>query len=227
LKDHKGKRAILCGLAVTVACLGIGGTAAATPTSDGAHLPDFSLMNKRLPLKKLPLGMGFSFGGARGFGHGHRPIHGPVWFGEVKRPGVTIAAAGVKRWVCMNETRSGNGSGSGVCSTLAAARELGMLSISTPCDKHQTQTRIDGLVPNGVTGLEIELESGTVARIVPVIDNTVAFPIDRENVTLRGVGGAAAERLELRLPLGGSGAFRGSSCIVGYASTAKATPSRE
>ena len=36
---------------------------------------------------------------------------------------------------------------------------------------------------------------------MPVIDNTVAFTIGRENFTLRGVGDAAAERLERSLPL--------------------------
>ncbi len=212
MKICNRRRTIPWSLALSAVCLAIVGTAAAA-TSEGGHLPGFSAINKRVAVKKLPFEMRIAFGNSGGFVAGRHPIHGPVWFGEVKRPGGTIATAGVKRWVCQFETLNGSGSGSGTCGTLAQARELQMLSISSSCGKNGRQTRISGLVPDEATGLEIEREDGTIGRTVPVIENTVAFQIGRENVILRGVGSAAAERLERKLPLGEKPAFSGGACV--------------
>lgn len=218
------RRNLAIGLAALI-CAALAGSAAAAPASGGRHLPHFSLMNERVAIKKLPIGMRLSFQRVHGFGLGHPKIRGPVWFGEVKRPGSTVIAAGVKSWVCVSVEHpkpSGNGSGSGTCTDLAAARELQMLSISESCSGNHVHARVAGLVPDGVTGLALEKEDGTI-RTVPVVDNTVAFPVGDESIVLHGVGDAAAEELEWRLPLGGLGKpgkskdRRGSACIgVGF-----------
>lgn len=57
------------------------------------------------------------------------------------------------------------------------------------------------MVPDGVTGIEIDGAGGSVGRTVPVIGNTVAFTVGRKNIFLRGVGDPAAEELERDLPL--------------------------
>lgn len=200
---------------VALFCVGIVASAAASPAS-GGHLPSFSLMNKRVATRKLPFGMRFSFEAKHGFGLKH-PIHGPVWFGEVERQGTTIVAAGVRRWVCeAEEPNSETGGGTGTCASLRAARELRMLSVQSSCGAHSRHFRITGLVPDGATGLEIEKEDGTMGRIVPVVENTVSFTVGREDITLHGVGDAAAESLEQQFPLG---RLRGSSaCVVFYGS---------
>lgn len=203
-------------------CAGFAGGATAAPASGGRHLPGFSLLNERVAIKKLPPGMRFSFQRAHGFGSGHPKVRGPVWFGEVKRPGSTIVAAGVKGWVCDDVERqaaNGTGSGSGSCMPLAEARELQMLTLSESCFGSHGGARISGLVPDGVTGLEVVEKGGTVARTLPVVDNAVSFPVGAGTTLLRAAGGAAAEGLEWRVPPFGSGApgrvkdRRNSSCI--------------
>lgn len=85
---------------------------------------------------------------------------------------------------------------------MTARRLIGAGGIGPP-----RRYRITGLVPNGVTGLKVERADGTVGRTVPVIENTVAFTVGREDFTLRGVGDPAAERLERPMPLGGLSGF--------------------
>jgi hypothetical protein len=173
-------------------------------------------MSKRVAKSKLPLGMRFSFEGKHGFGL-VPPVHGPVWFGEVERQGATIVAAGVSRWVCESEEPNAEtGGGSGTCTDLKEARELGMLSIKSSCGAHPGHFRITGLVPNGVTGLAIEKEDGTIGRTVPAVENTVAFSVGDEDITLHGVGDAAAEALEQQFPLGHLRGSRASACGVFY-----------
>jgi hypothetical protein len=191
------------GLAV-LACACVVATAAAAPASGGRHLPYFSLMNERVAVKKLPLELRISLGdfpGGRAAPFGP-PIHGPVWFGEVERPKETVMAAGNKRWVCESEIPDNEfEGGGGGCTTLASSRNLFNLHISS-CGKGPARHyRIAGLVPNGVTGLEIEKADGTIGRTVPVVENTIAFTVGLEDFTLRGVGDAAAESLERNLPL--------------------------
>jgi hypothetical protein len=203
-------------------CAVLAGAATAAPASGGRHLPGFSLLNKRVAIKKLPPSMRFSFQRVHGLGSGHPKVRGPVWFGEVTRPGSTIVAAGVKGWVCDDVERQaadGTGSGSGSCMPLAEARELQMLTLSESCFGSHGGARISGLVPDGVTGLEVVEKGGTVARTVPVVDNAVSFPVGDGTILLRAAGGAAAEGLEWRVPSFGSGApgkvkdRRTSSCI--------------
>jgi hypothetical protein len=194
-----------------IACAVLAGTATAAPASGGGHLPDFSLLNERVAIKKLPFPMRLSFRiSAHAGSHlPHAPKHGPVWFGEVKRPGVTIQAAGTSRWLCDFEfERSELGDGGGSCTTLASVRRLAGLSVESCNGSHQF--RIHGLAPNGVTGLALERSDGKITRTIPIVDNTFSFSVGHVNLTLRGVGDAAAERLERHLPLGGSsGSSRG------------------
>ncbi len=197
-------------------CLALVGAAAAAPASGGRHLPYFSLLNERVPIKKLPAGMEFSFGRGHGSGLGSPKVSGSAWFGEVERPGSTIIAAGVGHWICETierEAANGTGTGSGRCTTLAVARELQMLKLSENC--HGRQIRVSGLVPNGVTGLEVEKEGGTIERTVPVIENTVDFPVDTKRFVLHGVGNPAAEKLEWRLQIAKLRERRVSNCTVG------------
>lgn len=179
-------------------------------------------MNERVAIKKLPSSLRFSFQQVHGFGQGHSKVRGPVWFGEVKRAGSTIVAAGVKGWVCDDVERqaaNGTGSGSGSCMPLAEARELQMLTLSESCFGSHRGARISGLVPDGVSGLEVVEKGGAVARTVLVVDNAVSFPVGDGAILLRAAGGAAAEGLEWRVPSFGSGPpgkvkdRRTSSCI--------------
>jgi hypothetical protein len=199
------RRLIELGLVVLV-CAAVVGTALAAPASGGRHLPYFSLMSERVAIRKLPLELRLSFGWLPG--KAKRPRwskHGPVWFGEVERPKTTILAAGNARWVCETEVPKDEMlGGGGTCTTLGASRGLSNLDVSSSCGRTPAgHFRITGLVPNGVTGLEIERADGTIGRTVPVIENTVAFTVGRQNFTLRGVGSPAAERIERPLPLGG------------------------
>ncbi|HVX33871.1 MAG TPA: hypothetical protein VHA80_12085 [Solirubrobacterales bacterium] len=190
-------------VSAVLACAAVVGTAVAAPASGGRHLPYFSLMSERVAIRKLPLELRLSFGWFPGKKRDPRWMkHGPVWFGEVERPEARIVAAGNARWVCETEVPKDEMlGGDGGCTTLAASRELFNLDVSSCGKGRPRRFRIAGLVPNGVTGLEIEKADGTIGRTVPVTLNTVAFTVGREDVTLRGVGDRAAEGLERRLPL--------------------------
>jgi hypothetical protein len=192
------------GMAVLV-CAVLAGTAFAAPATGGRHYPHFSLLGERVAVKKLPAELRlFVEGppGAEGFG-APRGGHGPVWFGEVERPGATFAAVARGHWICQYELpkdqlRGGAGS---VCVSPAGAREFGLLDVGSCGKGPPTHFRIHALLPDGVTGVAIEKEDGTVGRTVPVSENTVAFTVGREDIVLHGVGDAAAEGLERTLPL--------------------------
>ncbi len=212
------RRGFLFGL-VVLACAALAGTSVAAPASGGRHLPDFSLLNERVAIKKLPFPMRLSFRSSARVGSRlpQAPKHGPVWFGEVKRQGVTIQAAGTSRWLCEFEFASSRlGGGGGICTTFDSVRELAGLSVDSCNGSHQF--RIGGLAPNGVTGLALERSDGKIERTIPVIENTFSFSVGHVNLTLRGVGDAAAERLERSLPLGASHSSFGGDCS-GYAFT--------
>lgn len=199
----RARRSIAAALGA-IACAVVVGTALAAPASGGRHLPYFSLMSERVAIRKLPLELRISFGRLPGVrAPGRWAKRGPVWFGEVERPKTTILAAGNARWVCETEVpKDETLGGGGGCTTLGASRELFNLDVSS-CGKGPARHfRITGLVPNGVTALEIEKADGTVGRTVPVIENTVAFTVGREDFTLHGVGSVAAERIERPVPLG-------------------------
>lgn len=203
---------------VATACAVVGGTALAAPASGGRHLPYFSVMNERVAIRELPVDLRISFGRFPGVkAPSSWPVkRGPVWFGKVERPKATILAAGNGRWVCETERAKDEMlGGGGGCTTLGASRELFNLDV-TSCGKGPPRHfRITGLVPNGVTGLEIERADGTVGRTVPVIENTVAFTVGREDFTLRGVGDAAAGRVGRRVPLGHGSLLggNGAGCV--------------
>jgi hypothetical protein len=207
-----------------MACAAVAGTALAAPASGGRHLPYFSLMSERVAIRKLPLELRISFGWVPGKAQDPRwRKRGPVWFGEVERPRMTIVAAGNSRWVCeIEQPKDEMLGGGGGCTTLGASRDLFNLDISSCGRGRPRQFRMVGFAPNGVTGLEIEKADGTIGRTVPVIENTVAFTVGREDITLRGVGDRAAERLERPLSLTGLSALGGgrgdcSSYIVAEA----------
>jgi hypothetical protein len=212
------RRGLIVGLVVLV-CAALAGTAAAAPASGGRHLPDFSLLNERVAIKKLPFPMRMLFRSSAHVGSHfpHAPKHGPVWFGEAERQGVTIQAAGTSQWLCDFESASGRlGGGGGICTTFDSVRELDGLSVDSCNGSHQFL--VSGLAPNGVTGLTLERSDGKIERTIPVIDNTISFSVGHVNLTLRGVGDAAAERLERSLPLGASRGSFGGDCS-GYAFT--------
>jgi hypothetical protein len=217
------RRLIAAGL-VALACAAAGGTALAAPTGDARHFPDFSLMGDRVAVKKLPFTLRFFFGkefGPKSSGSRQRG-QAPVWFGEVERPHATIAAAGDGRWVCEAEepddaeTRGGGST----CTSPAGARELGLLHVSS-CGKGPARHfRVSGLAPDGVTGIALERTGGSIGRTVPVLENTFAFTVGREDITLRGVGDESAEALERPLPLaqtGDAGSNRGGCAFYTFA----------
>jgi hypothetical protein len=210
------------GVAVVLAaivCAALVGSAGAAPASGGRHMPYLSLMNERVAIKKLPFLLRFSFRefGRHGLGGRRPPEHGPVWFGEAKQRGATFQAGGTKHWLCDFEIPAGEaGGGGGSCATLADVRRMDELSIDSCGGSHQY--RINGLAPNGVTGIEVERSDGSITRTIPVVDNIIAFSIGHVDITLHGVGDAAAERLERSLPLGGSSGSSRGGCS-GYAFT--------
>jgi hypothetical protein len=212
------RRACLVSLAVLV-CAAFAGGAAAAPSSGGRHMPYVSLMNERVAIKKLPFLLRFSF---RESGKIHLrgrrpPKHGPVWFGEAKRQGATFQVAGTKHWLCDFELPKGElGGGGGSCASLADVRRLDELSIDSCGGSHRF--RVQGLAPNGLTGVEVERSDGRITRTIPIVDNILAFSIGHVDVTLHGLGDAAAESIERNLPLAGPSGFNGGGCS-GYAFT--------
>jgi hypothetical protein len=216
------RRLIAAGL-VVLACAAVAGTALAAPASGGRHLQYFSLMNERVAVKKLPFGMRLLFRDFPGAKSSDSPRHGhgPVWFGEVERPGSTIFGAGRGHWICVgHEWNAEVGGGGGSCTTRAGARELGLLDVGSCGKGRPRHFRVNGLVPDGVTALELERSDATIGRTVPVIDNTFAFTVGREDFTLHGVGDAFAEGLERTLPLahaGGFGDTRGGCAFYTFA----------
>lgn len=183
-----------------VACGACAGPVAAA----GGHLPGFSVADKRVGIAKLPEAVRFDFGGipgAKGSGLPHVG-HGPVWFGEVQRPKGTIYVAGNGRWLCESEVRVGEQGGGSSCTTPAGAREFGLLDVSACGRGAPRHFRVVALLPDGVEAIAIEKPGGKIGRTVPVIENTIAFTIGRENAVLQGIGDPAAEALERGLPLG-------------------------
>jgi hypothetical protein len=190
---------------VVLACAAGVGTAFAAPDGGGRHFPHFNLLGERVAVKKLPPELRLLVTGppgAKGFGAFSHLGHGPVWFGEVERPHATLAAVAKGHWICQYELPKDElGGGGSVCASVAAAREFGLLDV-TACGKGRpTHFRVHALVPDGVASVEIEREDGTIGRTLPVVGNTIAFRIGRENVALHGMGDAAAEDLERKLPL--------------------------
>jgi hypothetical protein len=103
--------------------------------------------------------------------------------------------------VCASEDRTGEGGGGGACTAPAAARDLGLFDVGACGKGPPRHFRVYALVPDGIAAFEIEKPGGTIGRTVPVVGNTVAFTIGRENVVMRATGDASAEGLERRLPL--------------------------
>jgi len=189
---------------VTLACVSVVGTALAALAGGGRHFPHFSLLGERVAVKKLPPELRLFVAGppgSKGFGIS-RVSHGPIWFGEVERPGATLAAVAKGHWICQYELpKSRLGGAGGVCTRVQSAREFDLIHVGWCGKGRPTHFRIHALLPDGVTAVEVEREGGTVGRTMPVVDNTIAFTIGRENIVLHGVGDAAAEGLERTLPL--------------------------
>ncbi|MBS1863224.1 MAG: hypothetical protein JSS68_16120 [Actinobacteria bacterium] len=194
------RRHLASGALALLACAAIGAGAA---TADGGHLPGFSLLSRKVAIDKLPESVRFMFGGipgAKGTGMPHAG-HGPVWFGEVERPHATVYAAGNRRWVCESEVRSGERDGGGSCTQPGAAREYGIFDVGACSKGPPRHFRIVGLVRDGISAITVERAGGRIGRTVPVIENTIAFTIGRENVVLHGTGDPSAEGFERSLPL--------------------------
>jgi hypothetical protein len=212
---------------VALTCAAVVGSALAAPATGGRHLPYFSLLNERVAVKKLPFGLRFSFGEVPGskLPDSRRQGHAPVWFGEVERPNATNVAAARGHWVCEFEAPNDEARGEGgACTSLAGARELGLLDVGSCGKGPPRHFRIHGLAPDGVTGLALERSDGTIGRTVPVIENTFAFTVGREDFTLHGVGDGAAEGLERTLPLAHAGNVGGNRAGCSFYTFAEATP---
>jgi hypothetical protein len=179
---------------VVIACAAAGAPAAA----DGGHLPGFSVADKRVAIAKLPEMLRFSFGdipGVKGSGFTHVG-HGPIWFGEAKRPKGTVYVGGNGRWVCVSEERMGEQGGGTSCTEPAAAREWGILDVRSCSKGPPRHFRVVALVPDGVDAIELRKADGKIGRTVPVIGNTVAFTIGREDFVMHGIGDPTAEPFE-------------------------------
>jgi hypothetical protein len=206
------------------------GLLGAPAAADGGHLPGFSVADKRVAISKLPEILRFSFGdipGAKGSPFPHVG-HGPVWFGEVARPRATIYVAGNRHWVCVSEVKNRESAAGASCTPPAAAREFGLIDVGACTKGPPRHFRVYALLPDGVEAVEIDKPGGAVGRTVPVIGNTIAFTIGREDVVLRAIGGPAAEGLERSLPLatvGNLGGDEGADCS-GYAFTESPKPGR-
>lgn len=197
--------AAIAGLAL-IAC----GALVAPAAADGGHLPGFSVADQRVAISKLPEGLDFTFGGipgVKGAGLPHAG-HGPVWFGEVQRPQRTIYVAGNGQWVCASETRPGEGIGGTSCTSPATAREFGLIDVGACSKGPPRHFRVYALVPDGVEAVEVE-KGGAVRRTLPVIDNTIAFTVGREDIVLHPIGDPTAEGFERSLPLAGVGELGG------------------
>lgn len=204
--------------ALVVSALGLLGAPAA---AEGGHLPGFSVAAKRVAIAKLPEILRFAFGDIPVVKGNPFPQvgHGPVWFGEVARPRATVYVAGNRRWVCVTEVKAQESGEGAICTTPAAAREFGLLDIGACSKGPPRHFRVYALLPDGVEAVEVVKPGGAIGRTVPVIGNTIAFTIGREDVVLRATGGPAAEGLERSLPLarvGNSGGDEGADCS-GYA----------
>jgi hypothetical protein len=222
------RRRLIGAGAVALACALVAGTAFAAPAGGGRHFPHFSLLGEQVALKKLPpelLLMVEGPPGARGFGFSHLG-HGPVWFGQVERPGATFAAVAQGHWICSYELPHGElGGGGGDCTTPGPAREFGLFRVGSCGRGRPTHFRLSALLPDGVTGVEIEKEDGTVGRTVPVSENIVAFTVGRENIVLHGVGDAAAEGIERSFPLRDASRLGDKQAGCGFYAFAEAKPS--
>jgi hypothetical protein len=194
---------------VLLACAGLAMVSGSAAAADGGHLPGFSLMNRKVSVANLPFVLQSQF---RPFTR-HPPIHGPLWFGEVKRPNATLYAAGVPKWVCdFVERQGGPDGGGGTCASLGSVRAYGLLSVESCGQKRPTHFRVTGMVPDGVTGLAVKGPGGVIVATEPVVDNTVSFTLGRQNVTLHGIGNPEAEGLERRLPLATAGKVSPGGC---------------
>ncbi len=203
-----------------LACAVSVGTALAAPAGGGRHYPHFSVLDDRVALKELPAELRLFVAGPPGTKHlGFFPRlgHGPVWLGQVERPKGTFAAVAKGQWICQFEmpkdelARSG-----GICTSTAAARRFQLLDIGSCGKGRPTHFRIHALLPDGVTAVEVERKDGTIGRTVPVVDNTIAFTISRENIVLHGVGDVDAEELERNLPLATVHGVGGSAGCTSY-----------
>jgi hypothetical protein len=176
---------------------------AAPAAAEGGHLPGFSVADHKVAIAKLPTTLKFIFGGFPGAKAGLPHVgKGPVWLGEVQRPKRTIYVAGDRRWVCASEAGSDEDLGGGAsCTTPAAAREFGLVDVGACGKGPPRHFRVYGVLPDGVTELRLNLFGGAGGRTVPVIENTFAFTIGRENFVLQATGDAAAEELHRILPL--------------------------
>jgi hypothetical protein len=202
-KLNTEKRARRLQVAIVGLALLVCGVLGAPAAAEGGHLPGFSVADQRVAVAKLPESVRFTFAGipgAKGSGLPHVG-HGPVWFGEVWRPRGTIYAAGNGRWVCESEARVGEAGGGSSCTTAAGARDFGILDVSSCGKGPPRHFRITALVPDGVSAFEIEKAGGKIGRTVPVIENTLAFTIGRDDVVMRATGDPTAEGLDRSLPL--------------------------
>jgi hypothetical protein len=200
----RGRRVIAAGLA-GLSCAAIGVARVPAQAGEGAHYPQFSLLDKKVLVTDLPKQTRWLIAGppgAKGFGFFPHLGHGPIWFGQVEQPNATIVAAAKGHLICQFELpKNGLVGPSGVCVPSGYAREFGSVHVGSCGKGRPTHFRIHALVPDGVTGVAVEREDGTIGHTVPVIENTVAFTIGRENIVLRGVGDAGAEDLQRKLPL--------------------------
>jgi hypothetical protein len=164
----------------------------------GGHLPHFNLLAKRVAVAKLPFELRFSL--RTRFPHAHSAVR----FGEAVLPDSTITAAGNRRQICVFERPKGNHGGSGTCSDLAQALEMGITTVSSCREDGPLEFRIAGIVPNGIESLGVERhEDGKIEETIPVVDNAFSVSLRPVGVILHGIGGGSAEDLNLKYPLAG------------------------
>ncbi|HYC82410.1 MAG TPA: hypothetical protein VEB65_11525 [Solirubrobacterales bacterium] len=202
---------------VLAACLGLAPAAGAGAT-ERRHVPEFDLLVRPTTVSKLPAGLRLGF---EGFGEHHRHKHGrTVRVGQVRLAEGTVTAAGNHRWVCIDFTPKGERrfSGGGGCAPYAQTVRDGLVNI---CADAGGKLQIDGLVPNGVTAIELDRDGPAPARTVPVVRNAFSAPLPRAGLSFRALNSSGEAVIEHRYPLAHTIGEGGGGCYAFFEAVAE------
>ena len=195
-------------LAVPLSLLTASLSLALLPSATAAvssHVPDFDLLVRPVAVSKLPLVLRTGF---EGFGK-HSKAHGRrARVGQVRLSEGIVMAAGNYRWICTNYKTKGEpkAAGSGGCSPRSQASQEGLINI---CAGRSRKVQIDGLVPNGVTTIQLDRGGIGPTILVPVVRNAFAASLPHADLTFRGLNATGETVIEHEYPLADA---HGSGC---------------